>query len=160
MSKRTAYEWKVGSRCNLAAQLVGDHLETLRVKNGDRLNAELVVKDAEPEEATLHPIFEWNNNLAGHKYRCEQARYVMRHLVVEYAVEDREPKETRVYVTIHDNPDGPYIRYNQALSNPEHRELLIERALRELIRTRTEYEDLTELADVFAAIDKFKKSRE
>lgn len=45
-------------------------------KNGE-ITPEQVVEDARPVDSPLHPYFEWNDSLAAHNWRIEQARRLL-----------------------------------------------------------------------------------
>lgn len=47
------------------------------------LTPEGVVAKATPPESALHQYFEWDNEKAGHKYRVDQARTLIRRVVFE-----------------------------------------------------------------------------
>lgn len=51
-----------------------------------------------------------------------------------------------------DNAQGRYINIADAMTDQETREIVLTRAMRELETFRQKYSDLSELADVFAAI--------
>ncbi len=66
---------------NVDAEDVGRCLEELRAA-GPSFTPQDVVEKARPEEAPLHPAFEWDDRIAGEKYRENQARSVIRSVVV------------------------------------------------------------------------------
>ena len=65
-----------------------DELLSVRTKAG-ALTPAAVVEAATPKTHPLHDRFEWDNRVAGHKYRLVQARMLIRSVRVEY----REPSE-------------------------------------------------------------------
>jgi len=68
---------------------VASCLNTLYQKNG-RLTAALVVKAASKEGSPLHSYFEWDDTVAGARYRMEQARDLIRSVDVRFTIEDSE----------------------------------------------------------------------
>ena len=54
-----------------------------------RLIPEDVVKAAESPTHVLHDAFEWDNSIAGHNWRLEQARVLIREVKVTTVIEDR-----------------------------------------------------------------------
>lgn len=58
-------------------ELVAKRLAEIAGYNGGSLTPDLVVKDAESPDSPLHELFEWDDGIAGHKYRIEQARQVI-----------------------------------------------------------------------------------
>lgn len=52
-------------------------------KHGD-LTPEIVVDEARPKGAPLHDRFEWDNKIAGEKYRLVQAQQLIRSVQIEF----------------------------------------------------------------------------
>jgi hypothetical protein len=71
----------------VSAQVAGQELERLRKADG-RVNAAEIVAAAAPEDAPLHPVFEWNDSLAAQQHREHQARCLVRR--VQVLTEHRE----------------------------------------------------------------------
>lgn len=51
--------------------------------NHGRLDGELVVEEARPEDHPLHTYFEWDDNIAGPKFRVIQAEKLIRRVKIE-----------------------------------------------------------------------------
>jgi hypothetical protein len=58
-------------------EIVSKRLAEIASANNGSLTPDLVVKDAEDSSSPLHDLFEWDDSIAGHKYRIEQARQVI-----------------------------------------------------------------------------------
>lgn len=156
-------QWKRGSRVGVAANVAYHELERIRHENDGDLPIEQIVKDSRPENAPLHPAFEWDDAAAAHKYRIEQARYITRSLVTVSEDEDEE-EGTRVYElavasTAPSENSGKPVRVFQStadiLSDPNGREELLRRARRDAEAFRRRYRALSEAALVVEAIDRF-----
>jgi hypothetical protein len=96
------------------AEAVGVELERIHAEREGLRPAE-VVEEARPKTAALHPAFEWNNGVAGEKWREHQARKLIRSIEV---VEDRdgeEPLATKVYVHVQD----AYHPVEQVIRSPD-----------------------------------------
>lgn len=52
-----------------------------------RLTPSLVVASATPEDSPLHDQFEWNDSIAGHKWRLDQARELIKSVSVLFRTE-------------------------------------------------------------------------
>ena len=63
-------------------------LKAIEDKEG-RLTAEAVVKTATPNDHPLHGQFEWDNNKAGHKFRVQQARSLIKAVLVRVEVDHK-----------------------------------------------------------------------
>lgn len=148
------FAWKSGYPTRgLDAQMVGEELEAIRERHGG-ITAEVVVDEARPEDAPLHPAFEWDDKIAAEEYRKEQARNLIRAVVIRRPeAEERVP--IRAFVTVREEAGNTvYTSTVAALSDEELRRQVLERALRELNAWRRRYDDLAELAEVLAAADR------
>ena len=92
--------------------VVGNALEAIRLKYGGQLKVEYVIEESKDPKHPLHPIFMWDDAKAGHEYRKEQARYLIRVVTVVY---DKEPIPAFVNVSV-DNGRGSKERYYQSIS--------------------------------------------
>ena len=148
------YDWRPGTRYPLDPQMVGERLDHLTQTNG-RLTPNLVVADAQPADAPLHAVFEWNDIRAGDAYRLWQARQLIAAVVIEVIPRPAaEPVEYRAFVNVGTDATQRYVPTLEALTDVAIRGELLHRALRELRGWQQRYHDLHELADVFAAADR------
>lgn len=152
------YRFKDAARLgHLNAAACGEVLQSL---DGERrLTPANVVAVARPVESPLHGGFEWDDSAAAEAYRLDQARYILRSIVV---VRDADnPKSAiRAFVTVTgdetpaDKPQTIYISIEAALADPVKRDEIVSRARRELDEWRDRYKQIREFSDVFAAIDR------
>jgi hypothetical protein len=63
-------------------QSVGRELEAIGARNGQSLDAEMVLQAAKEPASTLHKYFEWDDTEAARQYRLEQARLIVRSIEV------------------------------------------------------------------------------
>jgi hypothetical protein len=134
----------------LDAQGTGEHLEALR-GDGD-LTPEAVLKDATKKRSPLHIAFEWDDSAAAHQHRLNQARYMLRSIVV--VLDDApEAEPIRAFVNVAATSEHRYTHIQIALSDETMREQLIAKARSEMEGWRRRYTQLHELSAVFAAID-------
>lgn len=154
------YKWVDGSRIKLDAQVVGEHLEKMRKEKGAPLSSEDILRDAERADSPLREYFEWNDRRAATLYRLEQAGYLLRSIAYVEVDEDEEGNEVetcrRRYFSIEDHA---YEDVAVAMESPELRAIVLGRALREFEAFRMKYEDLDELAGLFAAFDRVKRKK-
>lgn len=152
------YRFKDAARLgHLNAAACGEVLQSL---DGERrLTPANVVAVARPVESPLHGGFEWDDSAAADAYRLDQARYILRSIVV---VRDADnPKSAiRAFVTVTgddspaDKPQTIYMSIEAALADPVKRDEIVSRARRELDEWRDRYKQIREFSDVFAAIDR------
>ena len=136
-------KWKLNGIFNADAQKVYEEI-------GDtQISPEEVLEKARKKKSELHKCFEWDDSIAAEKYRLNQARMLLRFLVITPVKEDDEP--VRVYqVTSERNVYQPTRLF---LQNPDEYNALLKRAKNELIAIKNRYKSLSELEAVFAAID-------
>ena len=90
------YAFRDGSRIsNISPQVVGHELGRIHGKHG-ALKPINVVEEARPEEAPLHPVFEWNDSIAAEEWRLHTARNLIRSVQV---ITSDDQKES-VYVSV------------------------------------------------------------
>ncbi len=150
------YKWK--SRVcvsGVKAQAAGEQLEKIRTANHGFLLPRHVVSDAKEKESPLHNCFEWDNSTAAAAYREDQARYILRSVVVVMNEGDPNEKIVRAFVSIkHDDDVVEYTSLAHAMSSKELREQVVARAWAELKSWRIRYKEYDELAKVFAVVDR------
>lgn len=109
-----------------------------------------VLEKAKDPNTELHKCFEWDDGVAAEKYRLSQARQIIQLLVVK--VSEREATPRRVFeISSTKNEYKPVIFF---MENKDEYQILLERAIADFQRMRVRYENLTELEEVFEAIDK------
>jgi len=150
------YKWKPKSMIPVDADVAGNQLETIRQRNNDRLTPAAVVDDARPKSSPLHPAFEWRDKIAAKKYREDQARHMIRSIVVVPQIvdggEQRDP--IRAFVSVTRDEDTAYTSIVHAMSESELRDQIVQRAWRELLSWRQRYHEYEELASICRQIDK------
>lgn len=109
-----------------------------------------VVNLARNENSKLHNDFEWDNEIAGEKYRLSQAREMIQLLAFKPKEEINEP--TRVYQI--STEKTVYKPVEVILQNNDEYQNLLKRALLELESFKKRYSNLVELEEVFLAINK------
>lgn len=154
------YQWS-GFSYKVSAQKVGEELEKLEDEHGS-LSKEMIVDAARPEASVMHKLFEWNDSIAGEKWRQQQAKTMLSclHIVVEQSTPDKEFERFTVRAYVNSETDdsrtkGAYISVTDALQqNAPTRETIISNARRELSEFKKKYSTYTEFADVIAAIER------
>jgi hypothetical protein len=133
-------------------QEVGEYIERLHKKYEGVLTAEQVVEDtAVNPKSPLKNYFEWDDTEAARKWRIQQAQVVLAAVaVVEPEIHPTRP--TRAFVSVVKG-DHNYRMIGTVLNDSEMRQAMLKRATRELENLRRRYQDLTELRDVFEAIE-------
>ena len=147
------FQWKEGSRHKVPANVAAKVMNKLADEN--QLNAETLVDVSRPEEAPMHPEFEWNDAIAAEEWRKEQARSCMRSLVVITESEDDiDVQPTRVFVQIEQSSSN-YEPMNIVLLHEDKIEALRKQALVELMSFRNKYKQIIDLTDSKEEADAF-----
>ena len=143
------YAWKPGSHHKVNAQIAGEVCKELEAEG--RLTREDLVDESRPEDAPLHPEFEWDDSVAAEEYRKVQAGGVIRHLIkVSISEEVSAPVRAFVPVTI---TEKTYESIEAVLAVEDKRDALLRRAISELHSFEQKYASLVELTKVFDVID-------
>lgn len=145
------YKWKDAARLKTDAQTAGEICEKLEKSGG--LTAKRLVDESRPEDAPLHKEFEWNDATAAEAYREEQARYIIRSLIVQ-------PEATKSEVVRAFFPMAEHKVFESLpviLSDAKKTDALLDMAMRELKAFELKYSTLSQLAPVFEAIKAIEK---
>lgn len=146
------FKWREGARFNGAdVQKVGERIASIAEKNAGIVTAEAVVRDARSDRSPLHRHFEWNDATAAHQYRLTQGRELIR-AVVTIVEESSDKEPVRAFVNL--GPSESYRPLAVVMANPDMREQLLRQAQAELQGFKKRFAQLSELAEVFAAIDR------
>lgn len=98
----------------LTAQVVGETLADIEDRHGV-IDPHTVVDESRPDDAPLHPVFEWRDEIAAERWRVEQARRVVRS--VEIVAEDCNQPTQIAYVNI--QSQGGYVSAAAVRSQPD-----------------------------------------
>lgn len=159
--KIAGFEFADGARFQAGAVQnaaeVGAHLELLRVQCKGELTPADVLKDAKHDNSPLHSFFEWDDGEAAEQYRLQQARGLIRAVVAIYTDDKNPAVRTRAYVHINE-PTAPHYREaGHAMSQSKTRNMVLQRAWKELQAWRVRYKDLKAFSDLFETIDETAK---
>ena len=121
---------------------------------GDRFTPQQIVNRARDKSTELHKCFEWDDTIAAEKYRCEQARHIIRMLAVvkDTEVGKKEFRPVRAIVCANSN-DNHYEPVTMSVRNEDSYQRLLNTALRELEAFRKKYSILSELEVVIGSIE-------
>ncbi len=153
--RQTIYRWRPGSRMRGSAQHAGEIIERLQQTQG-KATPEEILKVAKPADSPLHSYFEWDNSVAAHKFRLQQAADLVRSIDLVRVDNMEAPPKARAFasVVLRGEEGRSYVHVKDALSDPEYRGQLLTEARQEMESFRVRYAGLQELARVFSAIKK------
>lgn len=141
------FSWTNYSVKDADPQLVGEELEKIEIQKV--LNTTNIVEYAKNNpNSELHKCFEWDDKVASHKYRLQQANWILSSISLEII---EEPKKVqRVYVNIKDKSTDERVfkNINEVLKNDDEYMQLVDKAKRELKNCKDRYNDLIEKQDL------------
>lgn len=145
-----AYKYSYGAFSGMfknPAEVAGKVLTQLK-ESETGLTPESLVDASRDENAPLHNEFEWDDNIAAEKYRKEQARYIIRHLIIE-EIKLPEPKHVKDRAFVYTgNIKTGYVSLTEALENKTWRKNLLDAARRDMHYFIDKYDRLEELTNV------------
>ena len=159
------YSWKYNVPAD--ANRVGNELEAIYEEHG-KLTPPLIVADARNEDRETHKLIEWDDSAAAESYRQEQARYIMRNIiVVQSSPKLEEPKEEqkiikfRAFENVETEDQERYFMPMQvAVGREDTRNYMLKQAMLALQSFRQKYGMIAELAAVIDAIDALEQQYE
>ena len=154
------FSWKAGTQFPVNPKVAADTIRNLqRTLGKDTITAKELLDESRDPNAPLHCCFEWDDSIAGEKYRLEQARKLIASVEVRY-VDDYQKQTPPVRCFVNTQPvapkkEGHFAYIETALQNADYRKQMLSNALIELRRFQKKYSDLKELSGVNKAIDEF-----
>jgi hypothetical protein len=114
--KAQLFSYREGFRAGgVPAEIAGAELEKIRLSQGI-IKADTVVDAARPDDAPLHPVFEWQDAVAAENYRLYQARNLIRAVCVQTG-DKTETAPVYVHVKTAENPG--YHHTETVISRPD-----------------------------------------
>lgn len=120
--------------------------------------ADEIVEMASNPETESYKLFDWDDAVAGPKWRKEQARKVLRVLKVEFIQDDSLEEQTKNFTPVrlfYGNPveEKGFVAITTIMENKDMYTQLLERAKMEIKSFRKKYAMLKELESLFNMID-------
>lgn len=153
--------WKFNGKYKADPELAYNEIQSL-----ESITPQAVVDLARDENSVIHNDFEWDNDVAGERYRRIQAQEMIRSFVLVEEPEERKQKSTEFTFSNPNNSMNTGLRalHNTSvkneykpteffLENKEEYKVLLGKALRELESFKRRYSMIAELEEVFAAIN-------
>ena len=139
------YSWSpAGPKLSVDAQTVGEELERIRQRDGG-VTVDAMLEAARPEDAPLHPLCEWDDQIAGEKWRRHQVRQIPRRLQV-MMLDAPRPAYTHIHPSSADV--APYYQDTLvAVQNIDEYSLAFKHANQRVIQAQTAMADLERVAD-------------
>lgn len=144
------------------AIIYGQRVAELAARLGretENVTPEDVVEDAKDKDAPYHLYFDWNNAVAAHKHRINQARKLIGAIVVKRINQEGEEEKVRAFHHVKiTNKDGSeeraYVRHEIVFQQPPLRDQVISDALHQAEAWRRRWRSCVEMAEICEAIEK------
>jgi hypothetical protein len=151
------YEWKV-PKYPVPAQSAGEELERIERKYGVVTPGKLL-EESRTAGAVLHGLFQWDDTRAAEEYRLIQAQRIISNIVVVKLLDQAPQEPVRAFVNILSKErERGYVSIVKVLSDAEQTRYMLETALKEFLALRDKYRALSELAELFAVIDRLERA--
>ena len=127
-----------------------EQLDQIRTQYG-KLTPASVVNEARDPDHPLHSRFEWDDAVAGDKYRLMQARQLIAVVKVKLpATEDRGPVNLRAYHSVpsEDGTGNEYMPTEEVATDPVLRAMVLRKMRREFEQLQIQYGHLSEFFDL------------
>ena len=153
--RQMVYKWSLSeSQYPVSADVVGKHFEKLKEEHG-AVTRENFLDSARDENSPVHDIFEWDDSVAGEKYRLHQASTCICSLRVEVEDVSGEPITIRAYVNTDTHGDAKFVAIHEAMENEDTKAKVLEDAKKYLKWFVDKYENLVELSKIVETINEF-----
>lgn len=133
------------------AQIVGTFFEE-KFPLGSILT-DAVVEFAQPKTSPIHKYFEWDDTKAAHEFRLDQARKLIKSIVVEIDGSN-VPAYQNIYI---ENSGRSYLETAQCMETESIWDQVLASALKEAVNWANRYRTYKDLAPAVAAIDEVHK---
>lgn len=149
------YQWKMSGLYPVSAQTAGEELERIYAEKCS-MTASVIVDESRPEEAPLHPCFEWNDPVAAERWREHQARGIVNCIVVKSENAVKEPVQVRAFIHARES----YHPLNVALESKDLAAEMMSNALSDMKNFTAKYKTLLSLKPVITTMEKTIKEME
>ena len=142
------YVWNnVGFKAD--ANSVGKELEQLE-RTTSLTNEEVLKYAKSHQNSELHKCFEWDDKIAGEKFRMQQATKLLCSISIVYEDNNNNEEKTRIYVSTRTRNDEKrtFKKITDVLEDDEEYKALLDKANNELNNCQQKYRDLIKLQDL------------
>lgn len=148
------YSWKVSGFNKGDVNKIGKELEIIEQNN--KLTAEEVVNYAKTHtDSELHLNFEWDDSIAGEKYRRHQANQLIHNIRVRIIENDEEKTRKPIRAFVQTAKFQNYEPIDVVVKDVDKYQMLLEKAYRELNGVKGRYTELTEIQELLKDIPEY-----
>lgn len=136
-------------------------LEKIEKKYNGMISPQIVVEEAKDEKNPLHKWFNWDDSVAGEKWRLHQARLLINSIRVKIDF-DKGTSTYRKYLNVFINnseskdPQRYYVNTKTVLKNENLKQQILIKAMKEIEYWEKTYKEYNELNEIFNSIKRTK----
>jgi len=108
------------------AQKIGEELENIKAKKNLTPN-NVNWKRQKNKKSILHKYFEWDNSEAAEKYRLQQAKNIINHVVEVIVIKGNVIEERAYFNVIAKNNERSYVPLTEVIKVPSYKKHYLER---------------------------------
>lgn len=112
---------------NEVANIVGHFFED-KLDEGYALTPENIIEWAKPVNSPLHELLDWDDNVASHKWRVNQARMIVQKVMKVYLFKGKTI-EQRAFLSVRKESRKVYVKLETVLSHKEYKNQHIDKIL-------------------------------
>jgi hypothetical protein len=128
-------------------QEIGAALEKIKAETKDRFNSKAIVAAARSPSHVLHKHFEWDNAVAGERYRQEQARELVR--VIDIVNDGDDGRKVPAFISVTEKSGTSYKTAAEVFDSVDLQVIVLRQAERDMLA----YEKrLQQFADICIAV--------
>lgn len=102
-----------------------EQMQSIYDKHG-RLEPAIVVEEARDVSHPLHSRFEWDDSVAAHRYRLDQAHELITSIKITFRkAEDTQERSVRAFHAVRDGKGFAYEPVEKVVNNPVIREVVL-----------------------------------
>ena len=153
------YRYNGPVNIKVKANIVADEITNLIDVNNGAIIPETVIRAARPKRSKLHNCFEWDDKKAAKLYRVEQAKHILRAVIVQYDTGDEDNPtivEVRAFPNIETDGGNYYTTMARVAEDGEMSEQLENQICRDLSFMREKHKNIKRFREVWKAIDSLK----
>ena len=129
-------------------------LDKVRKANGGGCKPAQVVAEAKKARSKIHGCFQWDDTEAAERYRCEQAKLLIRSISITVDLpDDGEVKVPALSSVRQEDGTRVYVSTTDAMSDRETQDQVLQHCLNSLVQWRRKWKALSELSEVSELID-------
>lgn len=142
------YKWK-RAVFNADATAVGQEIEKIEV-DGEVNTDTLLTFARHNRDSELYKCFEWDDTIAGEKYRKAQASQILCSISIVTNKEESEKETVRAYVSVKTGEEQKrtFKNLSRVLENDEEYQQLKDKARNDFENTKEKYEKVLQLSDL------------